>query len=308
MNIAILKQRAKILQQIRDFFVARGYFEVETPIMARFGVSDIYLENMEVCWRKQTYKLQTSPEYHMKRLLAAGSGDIFQISKVFRDDELGRWHNPEFTMLEWYKTAADHHILMQEVADLLAIFLPEQVVLKLTYQEIFREFAGIDPFSASTEELQHKLGDYKLADVLEVGKDPHDEFLFLLLSHVIEPNLAALKQPLIIYDYPPSQAALAKVNDGRAQRFELYYRGVELANGYNELLDAEMLKARFLHDNAERLKMGKKFAPADEYLLAAMQQGLPPCSGVALGIDRLVALMCEQDSLSEVLSFAINIA
>ena len=305
-SIDALRQRAQCLVSIRAFFNARGYLEVETPIMARFGVTDVYLTNMTTTFRGDVYSLQTSPEYHMKRLLSAGSGPIFQLARVFRDDELGRWHNPEFSLLEWYQLGIDHHGLMEEVSILLQEVLGCSPLIKKTYRQVFEEICGIDPFSAPLDELQRTVERFHWDGVLSADEVDRDQYLFLLMSHVIEPALAHATAPVAVYDFPISQAALAQIREGVARRFEVYYRGVELANGFHELSDATAQRERFDRDCAARKQQGLSVHSADEYLLAALQHGLPPCSGVALGIDRLLALALNQPSISDVVSFDLS--
>jgi elongation factor P--(R)-beta-lysine ligase len=302
-TIEILKRRAQLLLLIRNFFNQRGYLEVETPTMSRFGISDVYLSNIRATFRGQSYCLQTSPEYHMKRLLAAGSGPIFQLSRAFRDDELGRWHNPEFTMLEWYQLHVDHHALMDEMDTLLQTVLQCQPMLRKTYQQVFLETCELNPFSASLVQLQEALQRFDLDKVLAPGEQDPDQYLFLLMSYVIEPALAKELVPVAIYDFPPSQAALAQINQGIAERFEIYVQGVELANGFHELTDAQAQFTRFQQDLTIRRSRGLAEPVVDAYLLQALAQGLPPCSGVALGIDRLLTLALKQSAIAETMAF-----
>jgi lysyl-tRNA synthetase class 2 len=302
-SVDSLRKRAEIISQIRAFFTTRGYLEVETPIMGRFGVTDVYLRNIKAIFRDEPYCLQTSPEYHMKRMLAADSGPIFQLARVFRDDELGRWHNPEFTLLEWYQLDIDHHALMDEMNALLQHVLNTPTMIKKTYQAAFKDACGLDPLSASILQFQQVLAEFNLQNVLPATEQDRDQYLFLLMSHVVEPALAKEQSPIAVFDFPVSQASLAQIKHGVAERFEVYYRGVELANGFHELTDVELQRERFDHDIQLRRKHGLESSFADEYLLAALQHGLPSCSGVALGVDRLVALAFEQSSIAEVLSF-----
>ena len=302
-TIELLRERARILINIRDFFNTRGYLEVETPVMARFGVTDVYLANIKANFRGQPYCLQTSPEYHMKRLLAAGSGPIFQLARVFRDDELGRWHNPEFTLLEWYQRYIDHHELMHEVDALLQLVLGSAPMIKKTYQHVFMEICDLDPMIATINQFQQTVERFNLGDVLGAGEADRDQYLFLLMSHVVEPALAKEKSPVAVYNFPISQAALAQINDGVAERFEVYYRGVELANGFHELTDVGAQRARFNHDIAVRSTQGLDECAPDEYLLKALSHGLPACSGVALGVERLLALALSQSSIAATIAF-----
>lgn len=302
-SIEALRARAQILARIRAFLNTRGYLEVETPVMARYGVTDVYLSNIKALFRGEPYCLQTSPEYHMKRLLAAGSGPIFQLARVFRDDELGRWHNPEFTLLEWYQLNIDHHGLMQEVDALLQQVLSCPPMLKRTYQQVFQEVCDLDPLTASIAQLQQALTRFSLQSVLPPDEKDRDQYLFLLMSHIVEPALAGEKAPVFVFDFPASQASLAKVKDGVGERFEVYYRGVELANGFHELTDSEAQRARFAEDQAVRAARGLPESAADIYLLGALSHGLPACSGVALGVERLIALALNQSSIAESLAF-----
>lgn len=302
-SIDDLRQRDNYMTLIRDFFKKRQYLEVQTPIMARFGITDVYLANIEATFRNQTYYLQTSPEYHMKRLLAAGSGAIFQLATVFRDDELGRWHNPEFTLLEWYQLDIDHHTLMQEVNDLLQSILHCPVMIKKTYQQAFLEACGVNPMQATIDELKQSLQQFGLHRVLPADERDRDQYLFLFMSHVVEPYLARTDAPVAVYGFPPSQASLAQVTDGMAARFEVYYKGVELANGFHELTDAALQSVRFSEDVAARQARGLPNNQPDEYLLQALHHGLPACSGVALGVDRLLALALNKTAIADVLAF-----
>lgn len=301
-----LKQRAAIMAQIRLFFTHRGYWEVETPVMAKHGVTDVYLSNIKATFRGQYYSLQTSPEYHMKRLLAANSGSIFQLARVFRDDELGRWHNPEFTLLEWYQLGKNHHELMEEVDALLQLILNSKPMIKKTYQQAFIETCHVDPFNASISALHSVLAAHDLANVLSPDEQDRDQYLFLLMSHVVEPALGKLGQPVAVYDFPVSQAALAIVKNNVAERFEVYYQGVELANGFHELTDADAQAERFAQDQLLRSKQGLPSVDADQYLLQALAHGLPSCSGVALGVDRLIALALNQPSIADIMSFDVG--
>ncbi len=305
-TIKNLKKRAQALTDIREFFVKRGYLEVETPIMAQHGVSDVYLENIRAHFRGREYFLQTSPEYHMKRLLAAGSGPIYQIFRAFRDDELGRWHNPEFTLLEWYKLDSDYNLLIAEVDDFLQQIFNCKPALKMTYQEVFIKACGIDPFTTSLAKMRVCLQKYDLDNVLDKDEQDVDQYLFLLMSHVVEPFMASHPAPVVVYGFPPSQASLAKVVDNVALRFEVYYKGVELANGFAELTDANAQRARFVQDNIKRKEKGLKEISLDARFLQALEAGLPECCGVALGIDRILSLSLQENNLAKVLAFTVD--
>lgn len=298
-----LRQRAAFMADIRSFFNQRNYLEVETPIMARFGITDVYLANIQAYFRGQAYALQTSPEYHMKRLLAAGSGPIYQLSRVFRDDELGRWHNPEFTLLEWYQLNVDHQGLLDEVDALLQRLLGCAPLVRYSYQTVFETICGINPFTADWRALRACVERFELAGVLAAEEQECDQYLFLLMSHVIEPAFAAEPTPVAVLGFPPSQAALAQIEAGCAARFEVYFRGVELANGFHELTDAALQAARFQQDNQIRHAKGLAVASVDTFLLQALAHGLPSCSGVALGVDRVFALAMNETNIASCLAF-----
>ena len=307
MDIEIIKGRARIVSDIRHFFSQRHVLEVDTPILSRAAPTAPYLESFKTEFipmgsiDKASYYLQTSPEFAMKVLLAGGSGSIYQIAKVFRNGERGRLHSPEFTMLEWYRPELNLEELMDEVAALLQTITSYSESVRFSYKEVFSQYLNINVLVCSKDELQ-KLAIKKLPDFSGDFYLDRDGWLELLMSQVIEPELASLKKPVFIYNFPASQAQLAKVkldNDGEqvAARFELYAGGLEVANGYDELLDAKELRKRFEYDNQQRLKLGKAEMPIDEKLLAAMGLGLPPCTGVALGLDRLLMLAMNKESI-----------
>jgi lysyl-tRNA synthetase class 2 len=307
MDIEIIKGRARIVSDIRHFFSQRHVLEVDTPILSRAAPTAPYLESFKTEFipmgsiEKASYYLQTSPEFAMKVLLAGGSGSIYQIAKVFRNGERGRLHSPEFTMLEWYRPELNLEELMDEVAALLQTITSYSESVRFSYKEVFSQYLNVNVLVCSKDELQ-KLAIKKLPSFSGDFYLDRDGWLELLMSQVIEPELASLKKPVFIYDFPASQAQLAKVkldNDGEqvAARFELYAGGLEVANGYDELLDAKELRKRFEYDNQQRLKLGKAEMPIDEKLLAAMDLGLPPCTGVALGLDRLLMLAMNKESI-----------
>jgi elongation factor P--(R)-beta-lysine ligase len=301
-----LIMRAKLIQKIRVFFQERQYLEVETPQLAHHGVTDIYLNNLEVTTSRHTYYLQTSPEYHMKRLLANGSGPIFQIAKAYRADEHGSLHNPEFTMLEWYSPGVDLHQLMIEVETLLQLILKSKKAIKMTYCQLFETYLGLNPHETSVEELTQCCNQFNLGGVLSKNEQDKDSYLFLLLSSVIEPELVKLEMPVFIYDFPKSQASLATIKDGVALRFELYFKGIELANGFHELTCPKTQLQRFLQDCLKRCEYGLTKKAIDGYLIDALKAGLPKCSGVALGVDRLIMLALNKQSIQQVMSFSIE--
>ncbi len=304
---AALKGRAQQLAFVRGFFSERQVLEVETPVLARHGVTDLNLDGVHADVSAPGLHggwLQTSPEYHMKRLLAAGSGSIFQVSKVFRNGERGPRHNPEFSMLEWYRTGFDDIELMAEVSDLVCGWLGCARPRMLSYREAMQRWADVDPFTVADAELRQRCTQWLEPEQLTDLE--RDGCLDLLMSFAVEPHLGR-EVPEFITGYPASQAALARVSqcDGHdvAHRFELYIDGLELCNGYWELADADEQRRRFEADNRQREQAGKPVMAVDEAFLAAMVAGLPDCAGVALGLDRLLMLKLGASSISEVLAF-----
>lgn len=311
-SIDNLRARAGIIKSIRDFFAARDVLEVETPVICHTSVTDPFIQSIPVLiqshpqQQEQRYYLQTSPEYAMKRLLATGSGSIYQITKAFRQEEIGRLHNPEFTMLEWYRLGFDHHQLMDEMDDLLQTILHVASADRFSYQQLFQHYLHIDPLSATVEALSICATNHgiELASTI----DDKDTWLNLLMSHCIEPQLGQ-HQPVFVYDFPASQAALARLSpaDPRvASRFEVYFKGMELANGFHELQAAAEQRKRFENNLKQRESMRLPTLPIDEHFLAALQHGLPDCAGVALGIDRLILLALNASHLQQVLAFDFN--
>jgi lysyl-tRNA synthetase class 2 len=313
-DMRALRLRAEVLARVRAFFAARGVLEVETPILSRHAVTDPRLHSLSTLYTGPgapaaglPLYLHTSPEFAMKRLLCAGSGPIYQIARVFRDGERGRRHNVEFTMLEWYRPGFDHHRLMDEVGELVCEILGVPAEWdRITYGELFRERLGIDCHTATPAELSACAVTHGI-DVAGVDGLSRDEWLDLLLTHLLEPALG-FERPLFLHDYPASQAALARLHGEPpvAERFELYVRGVELANGYHELGDAAEQRRRFERDNAERRAAGLPEVIPDERLLAALESGLPPCAGVALGFDRLLMLAAGVDDIARVMAFTLE--
>ncbi|OGT58320.1 MAG: EF-P lysine aminoacylase GenX, partial [Gammaproteobacteria bacterium RIFCSPHIGHO2_12_FULL_42_10] len=301
-SLHTLRMRADVLKTIRNFFESRGVLEVETPLLSHTSVTDPFIDSMRVDLMTACY-LQTSPEYAMKRLLADGSGDIFQIAKAFRQDEVGRWHNPEFTMLEWYRVGFDHHDLMNEVDALLQLILKTAPALRVTYAEVFRKYCDIDVHYATLDALiQCANAHHILVDPMGLNRDA---WLELLMSSVIEPQFAAVR-PVFLYDFPASQAALARIKPGNpatASRFEVYFKGMELANGFHELQNVAEQRQRFENNLKVRRERALPELPIDEYFLAALAYGLPDCAGIALGIDRLLMIKAEKEQIAEIMSF-----
>ncbi len=322
---------------VRTFFAERDVLEVETPLLAAATVTDPHLCSLVTRYGaaaaggagRRLY-LQTSPEFAMKRLLAAGSGAVYQLGRAFRDGEAGRRHNPEFTLLEWYRPGFDHHRLMDEVEELLAATLGGaqggRPAERLTYAEVFARHVGVDPFRDPPERLRDAAraasgaaagpGAERLPDL---GED-RDAWLDLLMATAIEPRLGWDGAPgdgrpraTFVHDYPAAQAALARIRPpaapdepALAERFELFVAGVELANGFHELADPDEQRRRFERDLAVRRAWGLPEVEMDERLLAALEAGLPPCAGVALGFDRLVMLATGAESIAEVLAFPLD--
>lgn len=298
----IAHKRAALLHQIRQFFADRKVLEVDTPLMAEAPVTDPYLQAFSVQQSEGIKYLQTSPEYAMKRMLAAGFGSIYQICKAFRQDESGALHHSEFTLLEWYRLDFDQYQLMQEIDQLLQQMLDTLPADQISYQQCFEDTFAINPHQIKLAPLI-ELTRENIGNIIGLQSPTHDDCLQLLFSNKIEPNLGKYR-PIFIYDYPASQAALAKRHqvDGIqvAARFELFYQGVELANGYHELTDPTEQNKRFQQDLAIRQQQGIACVPIDYKLLAALESGLPNCAGVAMGFDRLFMLHCQQQNIEEV--------
>ncbi|MEQ8212038.1 MAG: EF-P lysine aminoacylase EpmA [Lacipirellulaceae bacterium] len=301
-----LQRRAQLLKETRRFFDERGFLEVETPLVSAEVIPELHIEPRGLA--DGNYFLQASPELHMKRLLCEEFESIYQVTRSFRGHESGRLHSPEFTIVEWYRVGE----AMNEGIGLLDQFLQTVAgtapAKRTSYQEAFQKELNLDPHTASCDELADKASEKRLAVPDDLKRDDRDEWLNLLLSFCIEPTLGN-EVPEILYDYPQSQAALAKVKlledeTPVARRFELYWRGVELANGYDELTDAVELRERLLLINGQRESEGRPALPLPESLFEVMSEpGLPPCSGCALGFDRLAMLVCGCDSIGEVRSF-----
>jgi len=310
-SLAVLRARAGMLERIRAYFAAQEVREVETPVLSANAVSDPAIESVGAeTARGERLWLQTSPEYPMKRLLAAGFGDCYQVCPVFRDGESGRLHNPEFTMIEWYRLDFGVGEMEHDVDRLLRVacaelrdFPPARAV---SYRDAMREGSGIDSSRAGVAEIQGALAARGIDPVGSDGWD-RDEWLDLLMGAVVGPALGH-DAPVFVHDYPPEQAALARLRtqpDGSqvAERFELYVDGLELANGFRELGDAAEQRRRFEQDQATRRRRGQPLRPLDERLLAALTAGLPDCAGVALGFDRLVMAAHRLPSLDAAMAF-----
>jgi lysyl-tRNA synthetase class 2 len=310
-SLAGIRRRAQALSATREFFRARGVLEVDTPAMVNAPVSDVNIGSVRVEMPDrpgQPMYLHTSPEYAMKRLLAAGSGDIFQVCHVFRGAERGRQHNPEFTMVEWYRLGFSLEQLMDEVAALTRILLGVHLPVEfLSYREALRRHAGLDPLDADEASLQRAAQNLGL-DAGRAHEAGRDELLDLIVGAQVGPALGA-GTLTFLHRYPASQAALARLDpaDPRlALRFELYHQGVELANGYHELTNAAEQRMRFNADLQARRSRAMPAANPDQFLLAALEAGLPDCAGVAMGFDRVLMLAAGAGSIDEVLPFPIE--
>jgi lysyl-tRNA synthetase class 2 len=305
-----LRLRARLLADVRAHFAATGALEIETPVMVRAGVTDVHLESLEVHRADGTAAgfLHTSPEYAMKRLLAAGAPDIYQVARVFREGERGRRHNPEFTMVEWYRLGIDHHALMDEVDTLLRSLIeprrPVGPTRRVTYADAFRETLGLDPLTAPASRL--------LAEIRARGTDvpasvvaEHDALLDLAMATLVAPAFPA-DRITFLHDFPASQAALARVRGPVASRFEAFWGELELANGFHELGCADEQERRFEFDRAERARRDRPDRAPDRLFLAALAAGLPSCAGVALGFDRVVMIASHASAIDDVIAFPVE--
>jgi lysyl-tRNA synthetase class 2 len=312
-SIENLKARATVLKTIRDFFYARDVMEVETPSLSQASVTDIHLASFSTQFVGPGFAkglplyLQTSPEFAMKRLLAAGSGAIFQLAKAFRNEEAGRHHNPEFTMLEWYRPGFNAAQLMDEIDALMIEVVGSEKAERISYQQAFITYLQCDPLTASIEDLT-QLAKQQGFDHIADQENDKDTLLQLLFCMCIEPQIGQQK-PCFVYHFPASQAALAKLNgdDNRvAERFELYFKGMELANGFDELTEVGEQRQRFVDDNKKRKALGIEEVNVDERFIAALAHGLPQCSGVALGVDRLLMLALNAKRIADVITFDVE--
>jgi len=314
-TVAVLRRRAEMLAATRRFFADRNVLEVETPLLATGLVVDAHIDPVTctVAARGSAHDdgrryLLPSPEAPMKRLLAAGSGPIFQIAKAFRQGECGRLHQPEFTMLEWYRPGFDDHELMDEVGALMQTLLAIDTWVKRTHRDVFQDILGIDPHTADAGDLAAVASDRGVIFDEGAGPGDRDGWLDVLFATCVEPRLDP-DVPTFVHDFPASQAALAAVSAGDAndppvaRRFELIYGGMELCNGYLELLDAQEHRERFAAANASREAMQKRPIAPDERLIAAVERSLPACAGVAVGFDRVVMLACGASRIDDVLTF-----
>lgn len=307
-SIEALRFRAEKLRAIREHFHRSNVLEVETPQLAWAGTVDLWIDSFAVKsqFRKDSWWLQTSPEFHMKRLLAAGSGPIYQMAKAFRDEGAGRWHNPEFTLLEWYRPGWSLRELCREVEDLCRAVVPSLPPARwLSVREAFLERAGVDPFLDSIDKIRAAAED-AMAVLPQLPSGDRDGWIDLLMVSKVEPGLGE-DAPVFLWGYPPTRAALARVESHEgievAMRAEMYWKGVELTNGYDELVDPVEQAARFRDERGARLAAGKDSPGISLELVDALRAGMPSGAGVALGVDRLIALAYGAKGIGEVLSF-----
>ena len=309
-SIEALQTRARLNSMIRRFFSERGVLEVETPILSAAGNSDPNIESFRLHFSRageiQRW-LRTSPEFALKRLVAAGIGSCYELGRVFRNGEMGRMHNPEFSMLEWYRVGWTHHQLMDECAELVKEALRlagrSASVRETSFRHLYQEHLGLDPLTASEAELR---GPLAVFDIRAEGLS-RDDWLDLLMTHLIQPSFPD-NRILLVYDYPKSQAALARIRQGDvpvAERFELFLGPIELANGYHELNDPIEQRERFDRDLSQRRKRNTALPPVDERLLAALP-ALPDCAGVAIGVDRLLTAMLGSDRIADTIAFPFD--
>jgi len=309
-DMECLRQRAWMLAEIRRYFREEGVMEVETPVLAGRVGTDPHLHFLAVEEGGHKLYLQTSPEFAMKRLLAAGSGDIYQIGKAFRGGERGRWHSLEFTLLEWYRVGYDLGRMMDDVASLLRRLLKDRIAgqERIRYGDLFRESIGV-PWDAPISRLRQRASELGLAEAGAVCGHDRTLWLDFLFSHIAQPGLAS-RGLVFVYDYPAPMAALARLKPGDpgvAERFEVFLQGIELGNGYRELTDPKEQRARFEAERKTRAMAGLPCPELDEAFLAALESGLPECSGVAVGLDRLLMLKLGHASIDRVLTFPVQV-
>ena len=309
----LARERSQIISKIRNFFNDRNVIEVETPLLCSGTITDIHIDVFSTEYDSLSTIpskkfLQTSPEFAMKRLLASGYGDIYQICKAFRNEGAGSHHNPEFTILEWYRLGFDHFKLIDEVEALLQTILDAPEGVRISYQKVFKQYTGIDPLATNTQQLKKIVHEAGLMSGWLESEEDLDTLLQFVFSEVVEKNFD-FEVPYFVYDFPVTQASLAKVSneDSRvAHRFECYYRGLELANGFYELTDDVEQLNRFKLENLQRIEAGFEGRPIDLKLIDALKSGLPQCSGVAVGIDRIIMLALNRNKIEDVITFSIK--
>jgi lysyl-tRNA synthetase class 2 len=305
-KIKILRDRAEMFRKVRNFFSLRDVCEVDCPLMNRFASVDVHIDLIRAYTGNppKTHYLHSSPEYAMKRLLVEGMGDIYQLSHVFRDNEYSMRHNPEFMMAEWYRLNYPFLKMIEETVDFVRLFIGEMPNTIMTYEEVFKKYAGIDYKKITEKKLRSYLQEKGINPYENIEEEGKDAYLNLIMGVVIEPQLGH-DEIFVIYHFPASQSMLSKttIHDGVevAERFEVFYKGYELANGYHELANAGEQKKRLAKANKIREELGKDTLPIDESFLEALEKGLPDCCGVAVGFDRLMMLRHGLDDIADVL-------
>ncbi|MEY3808716.1 MAG: hypothetical protein RI893_1692 [Pseudomonadota bacterium] len=313
-SLELIRLRAKMLAELRQFFAEKLVLEVETPLLSHSSGTDPQLEffTTDYCLlpHRQTLFLQTSPEFAMKRLLAAGSGSIYQIGKAFRNGESGRFHNPEFTLLEWYRVGFSLAQLMDEIAELIAGLFSDQGLQetqRVSYQDVFVSYTGLNPLIFSYQDYCAFARDSQLSEAISLCGYDHGLWLDFLFSHKVQPYLGE-NALCLVYGYPACQSSLARISEQNhqiAERVELFINGIELGNGYYELIDPKEQNERFDKEQVIRQQQKLPVTVKDQRLVAALESGLPECSGVAIGLDRLLMLLSGSTAIDEVLSFPI---
>ncbi|WP_367670461.1 elongation factor P--(R)-beta-lysine ligase [Sodalis-like secondary symbiont of Drepanosiphum platanoidis] len=310
-SIKNLINRAIFIKKIRKFFYKKKYLEVDTPILSKFTVTDAHIKSFKTVFKKLNIRkklyLITSPEYHMKRLIAANSGPIFQICHSFRNGEIGRLHQPEFTMLEWYNPKFGMQELIKESDELLKKIFSYKKIKKISYKNIYIKYLGIDPFKEKIKNLQKKsiLLNIEKKTVLSLNKN---ELLQLIFSIAIEPNIGKF-QPVVVYHFPIEQSLLSKINKKNSKvsnRFEIYFKGIEIANGFQELTNLSEHYKRFNNQNNIRKLLNISTKKIDKYFISALKYGLPSCSGISIGIDRLLMILTKMNNIKDIISFSIE--
>lgn len=312
-----IRLRAEIFGKVRRFFADRSVLEVETPLLGRYGSSHPEINHLHANYplsceesegRHVGLMLQSSPEHAMKRLLAAGTGSIFQICKAFRAGESDNTHNPEFTLLEWYRVEETHRTLMVEVGDLLSELVPGLTIIQVPFGDLFERHVGIDPHQCEMSELVRWMSARLTQSSMTLAKLDKATAIDIIFSVAVQPELHALAACVMLFDYPEEMACNSRIgatSPRKAERFEVFLGGIEVANGYHEERSAAEQRARFDSENMRRISLGMSPVPVDEFLLSAIGCGLPPCAGVAVGIDRLLMFIANAKNIDEVLGFPL---
>lgn len=315
-KVETLRERAKLIKKIREFFYERNVLEVDTPTLCSASVTDPHIESFITNYvshgETKDFFLQTSPESALKRLLAAGIGDVYQIAHAYRNSEFGQKHNPEFTMLEWYRVDKDYMYLLEEVDVFLQYILKTETATIISYKELFRQILDINPLKSTFYQLEELVIEKNILKKEQLIGFNKKDLLDIIFSHLIEPKIG-LDKPIAVYDFPEELSAMSTIKtvDGDskvAMRFEFYYKGYELANGYNELRDADEQLERFKLDIEQRKDNNLLIPKIDYKLISALEHGLPKCTGVAIGLDRIVMLALNCKNIKDVIAFPIDIA